>query len=62
MDRLPSKGSAQQTTLRTNAQLLSRPEYLNDRPEGRSNLRPEGLVEEERRLLPTLARLSDQKA
>ena len=27
---------------------MSRPKYLNNRPEGRSNHRPEGLVEEER--------------
>ena len=45
-----------------NTQLLGRPKYLNDRPEGRSNLRPEGLAEKERRSLPTLARLSDRKA
>ena len=34
-----------------NAQLMGRPKYLNDRPEGRSNLRPGGLAEEERRPL-----------
>ena len=45
-----------------NAQLLGQPKYLNKRLEGRSNLRPEGLAEEERRPLPTPARLSDQKA
>jgi len=42
-------------------QLLGWPKYLNDRPEGRSNLRPEGLSKEERRPLPTMARLSDRK-
>ena len=30
-----------------NAQLMGWPKYLNDRLEGRSNLRPEGLAEEE---------------
>ena len=44
------------------AQLLGRPKYLNDRPEGRSNLRPKGLAEEEWHPLPTLARLSDRSA
>ena len=34
----------------------------NDRPQGRSNLRPEGLAEEERRPFLTPARLSDRKA
>ena len=62
MDRLPNKGSAQRATLQTNTQLMGRPNYLNDRPEGRSNLRREGLAEEERLPLLTLARLSDWKA
>ena len=62
MDRLLNKGSAQQMTLRTTLKLLSRPKYLNKRPEGRSNLRPEGLVKKERRSLPTPACLSDRKA
>ena len=62
MDRLPNKGSVQQTTLRTNAQLLGRLKYLNDRLERRSNLRPEGLIEEEWHPLLTLARLSDRSA
>ena len=62
MDRLPSKGSAQQTTLRTNAHLLGWPKQLNDRLEGRSNLQPEGLAEEERRPLLTPAHLSDRSA
>ena len=44
------------------AQLLGRPKIPNDRPEGRSNLRPEGLAWKERRSLPTPARLSDRKA
>ena len=44
------------------AQLLGQPKILNDRAEGKSNLRPEGLAEEERRPLPTLSRLSDRKA
>ena len=44
------------------AQLSGRPRNLNDRPEGQSNLRLEGLAEEERRPLPTQARLSDWKA
>ena len=44
MDRLPNKGSAQED----NAQPMGRPKYLNNRPEGRSNHRPEGLAEEER--------------
>ena len=57
-DRLPNKGSAQAN----NVQLMGRPKYLNDRPEGRSNLRPEGLAEEEWHPLPTLARLSDRSA
>ena len=47
MDRLPNKGSPQQATLQTNTQLMGRPKYLNDRPKGRSNLRPGGLAEEE---------------
>ena len=34
--------------LQTNVQLMGRPKYLNDRPEGRSNHRPEGLAKEER--------------
>ena len=42
-DRLPNKGSVQAN----NAQLMGWPKYLNDRPEGQSNLRPEGLAEEE---------------
>ena len=62
MDRLPSKGLAQQITSRTNAQLMGRPKYLNSRPEGRSKFRPESLAEEEWRPLPTPARLSDRKA
>ena len=62
MDLLPSKSSAHQTTIANDAQLLGRPKYLNDRPEGRSNLRPEGLAKEEQRSLPTPARLSDRKA
>ena len=45
MDRLPKKGSAQAD----NAQLMGRPMILNNRPEGRSNHRPEGLAEEKRR-------------
>ena len=59
-DWLPNKGLAQQTTLQTNVQLMGRPKYLNNRPERRSNRRPEGLAKEERRPLPILARLSDQ--
>ena len=62
MDRLPSKGSAQQTMLRMTRKLLGRPKYLNNRLEGRSNLRPEGLAKEKQRSLPTPARLSDRKA
>ena len=31
-------------------QLMGRPKYLNDKPEGRSNHRPEGLAEEEQHL------------
>ena len=46
----------------SNAQLMGRPKHLNDRPEGQSNLRPEGLVEEERRPLPTPAHLFDRSA
>ena len=34
--------------MQTNVQLMGRPKYLNDRPEGRSNHRPEGLATEER--------------
>ena len=34
MDRLPNKGSAQQTTLRTTRKLLGRPKYLNDSQKG----------------------------
>ena len=45
-----------------NAQLTGRPNYLNDRPEGRSNHRPKGLAKEERRPLPTPARLSNRSA
>ena len=41
---------------------MGRPKYLNDRPEGRSNHRLEGLAEEERRPVPTPARLSDRSA
>ena len=51
MDQLPNKGSAQQTTRK----LLGQPKYLIKRPEGRSNLRPEGLAKEERRPLSTSA-------
>ena len=40
---------------------LGQPKYLNDRPEGRSDLRLEGLAKKERRSLPTPARLSDRK-
>jgi len=43
------------------AQLLGQPKYLNDRPEGQSNLRPEGLAKEEWRPLLTPAHLSDRK-
>ena len=46
VDRLPNKGSAQAD----NAQLMGRPQYLDKRPEGRSNHQPKGLAEEERRL------------
>ena len=46
-DRLPCKVLAQAD----NTQLLGRPKYQNDRPERRSNHRPEGSVEEERHLL-----------
>jgi len=42
--------------------LLGRPKYLNDKPVGRSNLLPKDLAEEERRPLPTPARLSDRSA
>ena len=62
LDRIPCKSSAQQTTLQTNVQLMGRPKYLNNRPEGRSNHRPKGLAEEERRPLPTPTRLSDRSA
>ena len=44
-DRLPNKGLAQAD----NAQIMGQPKYQNNRPEGRSNHRPEGLTEEERR-------------
>ena len=44
-DWLPNKGSARAD----NAQLMGRPKYQNDRPGGRSNHRPKGLAEEERR-------------
>ena len=47
MDRLPNKGSAQQAMWQMNTQLMGRTNYLNDRLEGRSNHRPEGLAEEE---------------
>ena len=57
-DRLPNKSSAQTD----NVQLMGRPKYLNDRPEGRSNHRPEGLAEEERRPFLTPAHLSDRSA
>ena len=57
MNLLPSKSLAQQTTLRTMRNSWAGTKHLNDRLEGQSNLRPEGLAEEERRLLPTLARL-----
>ena len=60
VDRIPYKGSAQQTTLQTNVQLMGRPKCLNDRPEGRSNHRPEGLAEEERRPLLISACFSDR--
>ena len=46
----------------SNAQLMDRLKYLNDRLKGRSNLRPEGLAEEEWHMLLTLARLSDRSA
>ena len=36
---------------------MGRPKYLNDRTEGRSNLPLEGLAEEERHPILTLARL-----
>ena len=62
MDRLPNKGSAQQATLQANTQLMGQPNYLNDRPEGRSNHRPEGKVEEERRPFLTPAHLSNRSA
>ena len=44
-DRLPNKGSAQADS----EQLMGQPKYPNNRPEGRSNHRPEGLAEEEQR-------------
>ena len=59
MDRLSNKGSAQQTMLRATHNSWVGPKYLDDRPEGRCYLRPEGLAEEERRPLPTLPRLSN---
>ena len=46
----------------SNAQLVGRPKYLDDRSEGRSNHRPEGLAEEERRPFSTPAHLSDWSA
>ena len=49
-------------SIANNVQLMDRPKYLNDRSEGRSNHRSEGLDEEERRPLLTLARLSDLSA
>ena len=58
MDWLPNKGSAQAD----NTQLMGWPKYLNDRPEGRFNHRPEGLAEEERRPFLTPAHLSDRSA
>ena len=42
------------------AQLLGRPKHLNDRPEERSNLRPEDLADEERRPLLTPTRFFDR--
>ena len=54
-DRLSNKGSAQAD----NVQLMGRPKYLNNKPEGRSNHRLEGLAKEERCPLPTPARLFD---
>ena len=62
MDQLSNKGSAQQTTLQTTRNSWAGPKHLNNRPEGQSNLRPEGLAEEEWRLLSTLAHLSDRSA
>ena len=62
MDRLPSKGLAQQINTTNNTQLLGRPKYLNNRPEGRSNHRPDDLAEEERRPFLTPAHLSDWSA
>ena len=58
MDRLPNGGLAQAD----NAQLIGQPKFLNDRPEGRSNHRLEGMAEEERRPLLTPVRLSDRNA
>ena len=59
MDRLSNKRIGPEDNVANDAQLLGRPKYLDDRPEGRSNLRSEGLAEEERRPLPTPAHLSD---
>ena len=39
---------------------MGRPKYLNNRPEGRSNHRSEGLTKEERHPFPTPAHISDQ--
>ena len=57
-DRLLNKGLTQAD----NTQLMGQPKYQNDGPEGRSNHRPEGLAEEERRPLPTPVCLSDRRA
>ena len=57
-DRLSNKGSAQAD----NTQLMGRPKYRNDGPEGRSNHRPEGLAKEERRPLSDSGPLSDRSA
>ena len=46
----------------SNTQLMGWPKYLDDRPEGRSNLQPEGLADEEWCPLSTLAHLSDRSA
>ena len=62
MDQLPNKRLGLVDNIANNAQLLGQPKYLDNRPEGRSNLRLEGLAKEERRPLLTLARLSDRSA
>ena len=62
MDWLPSKGSAQHTTSRTNAQLLGWPKNLTTGQNGARSPPTPARLSDRKASLPTPARISDRKA